>query len=72
MLDRKEDAVTAMLLSLVTVTRNPLPMLVWAALIVVLAGIGFATAFLGLIVAIPILGHATWHAYRAMIPPQKA
>jgi uncharacterized membrane protein len=72
MLDRKEDAVTAMLLSLVTVTRNPLPMLVWAALIVVLAGIGFATAFLGLVVAIPILGHATWHAYRAMIPPQKA
>jgi uncharacterized membrane protein len=41
-------------------------------LIVVLAGIGFATAFLGLVVAIPILGHATWHAYRAMIPPQKA
>lgn len=69
MLDRKEDAITAMLLSLATVARNPWPMLIWAVLIVTLAGIGFATAFLGLILTIPVLGHATWHAYRALIPP---
>ena len=58
-----------MLLSLATVAKNPLPMLVWAGLIVILAGIGFATAFTGLIVTIPVLGHATWHAYRALVPP---
>lgn len=69
MLDRDKDAISAMLLSLATVAKNPLPMLVWAGLIVILAGIGFATAFTGLIVTIPVLGHATWHAYRALVPP---
>lgn len=69
MLDRDKDAVSAMLLSLAAVAKNPLPMLVWAILIVTLAGIGFATAFIGLIVMIPILGHATWHAYRALVQP---
>ena len=69
MLDRDKDAISAMLLSLATVAKNPLPMLLWAALIVTLAGIGFAMAFTGLIITIPILGHATWHAYRALIPP---
>lgn len=69
MLDRGKDALSAMLLSLAAVARNPLPMLVWAALIATLAGIGFATAFTGLVITIPILGHATWHAYRALIPP---
>ena len=69
MLDRNEDAISAMLVSLATVAKNPLPMLVWAALIVILAGIGFITAFVGLVLTMPILGHATWHAYRAMIPP---
>ena len=69
MLDRNEDAISAMLVSLATVAKNPLPMLIWAALIVILAGIGFVTAFVGLVVTMPILGHATWHAYRAIIPP---
>lgn len=71
MLDRNTDAVSAMLLSIATVARNPLPMLVWAGLIVALTGLGFATAFAGLVLTVPILGHATWHAYRAMIPPGK-
>jgi uncharacterized membrane protein len=39
-------------------------MLVWAALIVTLTAIGFATLLFGMIVILPILGHATWHAYR--------
>ena len=69
MLDRNADAITAMLVSLATVAKNPLPMLVWAGLIVTLAAIGFATAFIGLALTMPILGHATWHAYRALIPP---
>ena len=69
MLDRGTDAISAMLLSLAAVAKNPLPMLLWAGLIVVLTGIGFATAFTGLVVTVPILGHATWHAYRALVPP---
>ena len=72
MLDRDKDAISAMLLSLATVLKNPLPMLIWAGLIVTLAGIGFASAFTGLIVTIPVLGHATWHAYRALVPPSKS
>ncbi len=64
MLDRGTDAVTSAIASLGACARNPGPMLAWAACIVVLVGIGLATQFLGLIFVMPILGHATWHAYR--------
>lgn len=69
MLDRRQDAVTSILASLFALGHNPGPMLVWAALIVVFAVIGFLTFFLGLIVLMPLVGHATWHAYRALIEP---
>jgi uncharacterized membrane protein len=42
-------------------------MLVWGALIVALVGAGFATWFAGLVVATPVIGHATWHAYRELV-----
>jgi len=64
LLDRNGDIYTAMATSFLAVTRNIAPMLVWAALIVALTAAGFATALFGLIVIFPILGHATWHAYR--------
>lgn len=70
MFDRKKDAISAMLLSLSVVARNPLAMLIWAALLVVLIGIGFATGFLALVYTAPIAAHATWHAYRELIPEQ--
>ena len=53
--------------SLWAVRENPLAMLVWAAAIVLLTGIGIATWFIGLAVIFPILGHATWHAYRELV-----
>ncbi len=68
MLDRNKDAITAMLLSLAAIARNPLPRLVWAALLVTLVGLGFATGFLGLILTAPLAGHASWHAYRSLMP----
>lgn len=68
MLDRDKDAITAMLLSLAAIARNPLPLLIWAVLLVSLIGVGFATGFLGLIITAPLAGHASWHAYRAMMP----
>jgi uncharacterized membrane protein len=65
--DRETDAVTAIVTSVNAVLRNKPAMTVWALLIVVLTGIGFATALIGLAVTIPVLGHATWHAYRDTI-----
>ena len=68
MQDRRLDIVTAMLTSLKAVRKNPHAMLVWAALIVGLAAIGFATFLLGLVIIFPVLGFATWHAYRDLVP----
>ncbi len=67
MADRKTDAITAAIASLLAVARNPGQMLLWALCIVALVGIGFATSFLGLIVTMPIAGHASWHAYRDLV-----
>jgi uncharacterized membrane protein len=67
MADRQTDAVTASIASLISVVRNPLPMLLWAMIIVTLVVIGFATSFIGLIITMPIIGHASWHAYRDLI-----
>ncbi len=58
---------SAILASVKAVALNPAAMLVWAALIAVLAAIGFATFLLGLIVILPWIGHATWHAYRDIV-----
>lgn len=67
MLDRRTDAITAAIASLVACGRNPGPMLLWAGCIVLLVAIGFATLFFGLIVTMPLVGHATWHAYRDLV-----
>ncbi|MFZ4539384.1 DUF2189 domain-containing protein [Propionivibrio sp.] len=71
MLDRKTDAVTAAIASLLVCGRNPGPMLLWALCIMLLVGLGFATLFLGLVVTMPVLGHATWHAYRDLVEANK-
>ncbi len=63
-LDREVDFVTAMLTSLAAVRANLPVMLVWAALIAVLSVVALIPWFLGLIVMLPVLGHATWHLYR--------
>jgi len=62
--DRQVDMITAVISSINAVLRNKLPMALWAALIVILTAIGFATAFLGLVVIMPWLAYASWHAYR--------
>ncbi len=66
-IDRKADMVTAVVTSFNAVLRNKGPMLVWAALIVAAVGVGIATGFLGLAVTLPLIGHATWHAYQETI-----
>lgn len=69
MLDRGTDTVVAALTSVRALFANPLPLLLWAVLIVLVVGAGFATLFVGLIVAVPLIGHATWHAYRDLVGP---
>ena len=64
---RDMDAVSAMIASVAAMRANPWPMLVWAWLIVVLTGVGIVTLYVGLIITFPLLGHATWHAYRHVI-----
>ena len=67
MLDRGTDGIVAVLTSLRTFAANVPAMVVWGALIVALTAIGFALAFIGLVVVVPVIGHATWHAYRALV-----
>jgi uncharacterized membrane protein len=67
MLDRKADFLTAILTSVAAVRANPAPMALWAALIVLFTGLGLLTFYLGLVLALPLIGHATWHAYRSLV-----
>lgn len=71
LLDREVDFVTAMLLSLETVRLSPGTMALWAALIAGLTLLALLPAFLGLLLTMPVLGHATWHLYRRALadPP---
>lgn len=67
LLVRDTDAVSALIASVSAVRRNPWPLFVWGWLIVVLIAVGIVTLFVGLIVTFPLVGHATWHAYRHVI-----
>lgn len=67
LIDRDTDFVTAMMTSLRSVARNPFVMLEWAVIVVILTVAGFASLLFGLVVLIPILGHASWHAYRDLV-----
>jgi len=61
------DTKTAIATSIRAVIANPVAMAVWAIIIAVLTALGFATFMIGLVVVLPLLGHATWHAYRDLI-----
>lgn len=69
MLERDTDAVTAILISIGALLKNIPAALVWGALITAATVLGFATWYLGLIVTMPLIGHATWHAYRDVVGP---
>lgn len=67
MLDRQVDAVTAGLTSLRLVLAQPLVMLWWGALLTAAVVLALLPGFLGLLVVGPVLGHASWHAYRGAV-----
>lgn len=62
LLTKRIDVLTAGAASIKAVLANPKPMALWAILIVVIMAAGFATLLVGLVVAFPLIGHATWHA----------
>ena len=67
LLDRRVTLMQAVLTSWQTVLANPIPMGLWAALIMVFTLLGLGSLLLGLIAVIPMLGHASWHAYRDLV-----
>lgn len=68
LMDRQVDVLTAMQTSVQAVRTNWQAMALWASLIVMFVGVGLVTFYLGLLVAMPLVGHATWHAYRDLVP----
>ena len=66
-LHQDADGATAILTSINAVLRNKRVLSLWALLIFVLTAVGFATALVGLALITPVLGYATWHAYRETI-----
>lgn len=66
LLAEKTDAFTAMGTSISLVYRNLPVMLAWGTIVLALTVFALATGFVGLIVIFPLLGHGTWHSYRAI------
>lgn len=69
LVDRKVDFMTAMIVSLGTVRSNTAVMLAWAAIVAGLLLVAMLPGFLGLLLVLPVLGHATWHLYRRAVDP---
>jgi uncharacterized membrane protein len=67
LLDRDVNVFTAIATSCAAVRMNWLAMWLWAAVIVAFTALGLVTFFLGLAVMVPVLGHATWHAYKDVV-----
>ncbi|MEX3015061.1 DUF2189 domain-containing protein [Gymnodinialimonas hymeniacidonis] len=64
LLDREVDFVTAMITSVAVIRQNPKVMLVWAFMIAALTFLAMLPGLLGLMLVLPVLGHASWHIYR--------
>lgn len=67
LLDRDVDMLSAIVTSVRAVGQNPLAMALWATIIMIATGLSLATLMLGFVIAIPVIGHATWHAYRDVV-----
>ena len=67
LLDRRVTVMQAVLTSWKTVLTHPIPMVLWAFLIMGLTLLGIFSLFLSLVLIVPMLGHGSWHAYRQMV-----
>ncbi|MDH5446583.1 MAG: DUF2189 domain-containing protein [Gammaproteobacteria bacterium] len=66
-LDLDINADTAMTSSLHAVWKNRSAIALWALLVLGLSAVGFVTGLIGFVIIVPVLGYATWHAYRETI-----
>ena len=69
LVDRQVDFVTGMITSVSAVAQNFPAMILWAIIVGVLTVVAMLPLFLGLLVVLPVLGHATWHLYRRVLEP---
>ena len=69
LLDRNVGVAVALATSVKAVTTNPLTMAAWGVIVALVLVVGMLPLFTGLAVAVPILGHATWHLYRKVVEP---
>jgi uncharacterized membrane protein len=67
LVDRRCELLCALTTSVNAVAENPLPLALWAVIIMLLTGLGFATALVGLVLVMPWLGHASFHAYKELV-----
>jgi uncharacterized membrane protein len=67
LLDRDVGVLRAMVTSVAAVTRNWRVLIGWGALIVLFTAAGLVTAYIGLAVTLPLVGYASWHAYRDLV-----
>lgn len=72
LLDRDNSVLAAVGTSVAAALASPVAMAVWATLILALTLVGMATLMLGLVVLLPWLAHASWHAYRDLVAPPDA
>ena len=69
LVDREISFLEAATVSIQAVMENWRAMALWAGLIVLLTGLALVPFFLGLVIVMPLVGHATWHAYRDLVEP---
>jgi uncharacterized membrane protein len=68
LLDRAAGLDTAVATSVHAVLANPGPMALWGMIVAASLVLGSIPFFLGLVVVMPVVGHATWHLYRRLVP----
>jgi len=69
LMDRPIDFMTAIKTSVAAVKKNPKELMLWAYIIAMMVCLSFLTYFVGLLFVMPVIGHATWHAYRDLVEP---
>lgn len=68
LIDRRVGLPVAVMTSVAVARRNPGIVATWGLIVAVSMTLGMLPAFLGLVIVLPVLGHATWHLYRAAVP----
>jgi uncharacterized membrane protein len=69
-IDRHCGVVVAVATSVRAMLHNPVTVLLWGLIVAALIALGFVTLMIGLAIIMPVLGHATWHLYRRLVPVQ--